>query len=82
MVTVFPLPKLGPFVTQLVLTPLTTAPVDFVIFCIFADNHKKLLNDFYNYQVSAIAEGKANKKERFFIMPNTRDKAGNHRLAT
>ena len=47
-----------------------------------AENHNKLLNDFYNYQVSAIAEGKANKKERFFIMPNKRDKAGNHRLAT
>jgi len=47
-----------------------------------ADNHEKLLNDFYNYQVTAIAAGKANKKERFFIMPNTRDKAGNHRLAT
>jgi len=47
-----------------------------------ADNHKKLLNNFYDYQVSAIAEGKANKKERFFIMPNKRDKAGNHRLAT
>ena len=47
-----------------------------------ADAREKLLGDFYDYQVSAIAEGKANKKERVFIMPNKRDKAGNHRLAT
>lgn len=47
-----------------------------------ANTREKLLGDFYNYQVSAIAEGKANKKERVFIMPNIRDKAGNHRLAT
>ncbi|MFT5758381.1 MAG: hypothetical protein ACI9LM_003122 [Alteromonadaceae bacterium] len=46
-----------------------------------ADNHQKLLTDFYDYQIGAIAEGKANKKERFFIMSNKRDKAGNHRLA-
>ena len=47
-----------------------------------ADTREKLLNDFYDYQATAIAEGKANKKERVYIMPNKRDKAGNHRLAT
>ncbi len=47
-----------------------------------ANAREKLLNDFYDYQVTAIAEGKANKKERSFIFPNTRDKAGTFRLAT
>jgi hypothetical protein len=47
-----------------------------------ADNREKFLKDFYQYQVSAIAEGKANKNERVYIFPNKRDKAGNHRLAT
>lgn len=47
-----------------------------------ANAREKLLNDFYEYQVGAIAAGKANKKERTFILPNKRDKAGNHRLAT
>jgi len=47
-----------------------------------ADNHNKLLNDYYNYQVSAIKEGKQNTKERVYILPNERNVAGNHRLAT
>lgn len=47
-----------------------------------ADNRKKLLNDYYDYQVSAIAAGESNRKERFYILSNTRNKAGNHRLAT
>lgn len=47
-----------------------------------ADNHNKLLNDYYNYQTSAIKEGKENKKERVYILPNKRNIAGNHRLAT
>lgn len=47
-----------------------------------ADNHKKLLNDYYNYQKSAIKEGTNNKKARVFILPNKRNVAGNHRLAT
>lgn len=46
-----------------------------------ADNREKLLNDFYQYQVDAIKQGKANK-ERVYIIPNQRDRAGNHRLAT
>ncbi len=45
-----------------------------------ADNREKLLKDFYAYQVSAIKQGKDNK-QRVYIMPNTRDRAGNHRLA-
>ncbi|MDG1751739.1 MAG: M14 family zinc carboxypeptidase, partial [Thalassotalea sp.] len=47
-----------------------------------AENHEKLLNDYYNYQVSAIAAGKDKKKDRIYIMPNQRNKAGTHRLAT
>lgn len=46
-----------------------------------ADNREKLLKDFYQYQVSAIEEGKDNK-QRLFVIPNERDKAGAHRLAT
>jgi hypothetical protein len=46
-------------------------------------NHRvKLLNDFYTYQVSAIEAGESDRKERVFIMPNQRDRAANHRLAT
>lgn len=47
-----------------------------------ADNREKLLKDFYQYQVNAIEAGKKDKKERFYILPNKRDKAGTHRLAT
>ena len=46
-----------------------------------ADNHNKLLNDYYNYQTSAIKAGK-NNKERVYILPNKRNVAGSHRLAT
>ncbi|WP_085305605.1 M14 family metallopeptidase [Colwellia polaris] len=46
-----------------------------------ADNHQKLLNDYYHYQTSAIKAGK-NNKERVYILPNKRNVAGNHRLAT
>ncbi|MFT7133894.1 MAG: hypothetical protein ACI81O_002613, partial [Cyclobacteriaceae bacterium] len=33
-----------------------------------ADNRQRLLNDFYDYQLSAIAGGQANKKQRYFIL--------------
>jgi hypothetical protein len=46
-----------------------------------ANNRKKLLEDFYQYQVSAIKQGKKNK-QRVFILPNKKDEAGNHKLAT
>ena len=46
-----------------------------------ADNHQKLLNDYYNYQTSAIKTGK-NNKERVYILPNIHNVAGSHRLAT
>jgi len=46
-----------------------------------ADNHHKLLNDYYDYQISAIKAGK-NNKERVYVLPNKRNIAGNHRLAT
>ena len=46
-----------------------------------AINRQKLLKDFYQYQVDAIAAGKKSK-QRVFILPNQEDRAGNHRLAT
>jgi hypothetical protein len=47
-----------------------------------ADNHAKLLKDYYQYQVDAIASGKADKKERVYILPTQQDRAGTHKLAT
>ena len=47
-----------------------------------ADNRAKILHDFYRYQEDAIISGKNDKTERVFILPNQRDKAANHRLAT
>ena len=47
-----------------------------------ADNHTKLLKDFYQYQVDAIASGKADKKERVYLLPTQQDRAGTHKLAT
>ena len=46
-----------------------------------ANNKQKLLEDFYQYQVSAIKQGKKNK-QRTFILPNQTDIAGTHKLAT
>ena len=42
---------------------------------------EKLLRDYYQYQVSAIEQGK-NNKERVYILPGKRDRAGTHKLAT
>jgi hypothetical protein len=47
-----------------------------------ADNHAKLLKDFYQYQLDAIASGKADKKERVYLLPTQQDRAGAHKLAT
>lgn len=47
-----------------------------------ADNREKILHDFYRYQEDAIISGKNDKNERVFILPNVRDKAASHRLAT
>jgi hypothetical protein len=47
-----------------------------------ADNREKILHDFYRYQEDAIISGKNDKDERVFILPNERDKAASHRLAT
>lgn len=47
-----------------------------------AINRKKILSDFYQYQVSAIKAGKDDDDERTFIMPNSRDRTATHRLAT
>ena len=46
-----------------------------------ANNREKLLKDYYQYQVDAIDAGKSDKKERVFILPNKRDRAGNFKLA-
>ncbi|GAC25685.1 secreted protein containing N-terminal Zinc-dependent carboxypeptidase related [Paraglaciecola mesophila KMM 241] len=46
-----------------------------------ANNRSKLLKDYYQYQVDAIDAGKSDKKERVFILPNKRDRAGNFKLA-
>ena len=46
---------------------------------VVADNRQSFLKDFYQYQTSAIAEGKTNKN-RLFILPNIRDTDGNRRL--
>ncbi|MDC8829155.1 M14 family metallopeptidase [Alteromonas gilva] len=45
-------------------------------------NREKILTDFYQYQVNAIAAGKNDDEERVYILPNERDRAGTHRLAT
>jgi len=47
-----------------------------------SDNREKILHDFYRYQDDAISSGKNDKNERVFILPNVRDKAASHRLAT
>lgn len=43
-----------------------------------AANREKLLKDFYQYQVSAIAAG---KKSQAFVIPAQKDRAGAHKLA-
>lgn len=47
-----------------------------------AEHREKILRDFYRYQENAIIDGKNDKNERVFVLPNVRDKAGTHRLAT
>jgi hypothetical protein len=47
-----------------------------------AENRQRLLEDFYDYQVSAITRGRASKQQRYFVLPNIRDRAGNDRLAS
>ena len=42
---------------------------------------EKLLQDFYDYQVSAIEQGKRNE-ERVYLLPGKRDRAGTHKLVT
>lgn len=46
-----------------------------------ANNREKLLTDFHQYQKDAIAEGKSSK-QRVYILPNQKNRDGNHRLAT
>ena len=47
-----------------------------------AKNRKLFLENFYAYQVSAIAEARKDKKNRSYIFPASRDKAANRKLAS
>ncbi len=46
-----------------------------------AANRKKLLDNFYAYQVTAIKEGRDDKKSRTYIFPNRHDLGANRKLA-
>lgn len=45
-----------------------------------ATNRRALLQNFFNYQKSAIAEGRADRNNRSYIFPASRDKAANRKL--
>ena len=45
-----------------------------------ATNRQALLQNFFDYQKSAIEEGRADRENRSFIFPATRDKAANQKL--
>lgn len=47
-----------------------------------ATNRQALLQNFYDYQKTAIAEGRADRENRSFIFPATRDKAANQKLVS
>ncbi len=47
-----------------------------------ATNRQALLQNFYDYQKSAIEEGRADRENRSFIFPATRDKAANQKLVS
>jgi hypothetical protein len=45
-----------------------------------ATNRTALLKNFYDYQKTAIAEGRADRENRTYILPANRDKAANRKL--
>ncbi len=45
-------------------------------------NRNKLLNDYVNYQNSAVKEGKENKSSRFYVFAEKVNRAGAHKLAS
>jgi hypothetical protein len=47
-----------------------------------SDNRESLLAQYYEYQVSAIKEGKQANDERSYIIPTQKDRGTAHRLAT
>ncbi len=47
-----------------------------------ATNRQALLQNFFDYQKTAIAEGRADRENRSYIFPATRDKAANRKLAS
>ncbi len=46
-----------------------------------ANNHTQILNDFYQYQVDTIKDGKKSK-QRVYLMPPQTNRHGRHKLAT
>jgi len=55
------------------ITSLATAEIT-------AKNRKKILADFYEYQVTAISEAQKDKENRTYILPAIQDKAANRKL--
>ncbi|MBO6505582.1 MAG: hypothetical protein JJ850_08295 [Kordiimonadaceae bacterium] len=47
-----------------------------------ATNRQALLQNFYDYQKTAIEEGRTDRENRSFIFPATRDKAANQKLVS
>lgn len=47
-----------------------------------ATNRRALLENFFEYQKTAIAEGRADRENRSYIFPATRDKAANRKLVS
>lgn len=45
-----------------------------------ATNRQKLLDDFYDFQVTAIEEGRNDRTQRTYLFPGTRDRAGTRKL--
>ncbi|GAB2992958.1 M14 family metallopeptidase [Psychrosphaera aestuarii] len=45
-------------------------------------NREKLLTDYVDYQKSAIEQGKKDKKARFYIFSEQKNRSGSHKLAT
>ncbi|WP_262694903.1 M14 metallopeptidase family protein [Kordiimonas aquimaris] len=67
--------KYAKTVKQHFVTSLATAETTSV-------NREQLLADFFNYQKTAIAEGRTDRNSRSYIFPATRDKAANRKLAS
>lgn len=67
--------KYAQTVKQHFITSLSTAETS-------AANREQLLRDFFNYQKTAIEEGRGDRENRSYILPASRDKAANRKLAS